>query len=46
MGHRANLVIVTENGYELYYDHWLANTLPFQVFWGPEHALKLIRLQA
>ncbi|MFD3162512.1 hypothetical protein [Herpetosiphon sp. NSE202] len=46
MGHRANLVIVTETSYELYYDHWIANTLPFQVFWGPEHALKLIRLQA
>ena len=46
MGHRANLVIVTETGYELYYDHWIANTLPFQVFWGLEHALKLIRLQA
>ncbi len=46
MGHRANLVIVTETGYELYYDHWIAHTLPFQVFWGPEHALKLIRMQA
>lgn len=46
MGHRTNLVIVTETGYELYYNHWIAHTLPFQVFWGPEHALKLIRMQA
>lgn len=45
MGQRANLVVVTETGYELYYCHWCANKIETMLFWGPEHALKAIRAQ-
>jgi hypothetical protein len=45
MGHRANLVIVRRGGYDLYYSHWAANTLPRDLFWGPTHALTFVRLQ-
>jgi CubicO group peptidase (beta-lactamase class C family) len=45
MGQRANLIIVREQAYELYYSHWCANTLPEVLFWGPEHALSFIERQ-
>lgn len=45
MGQRANLVVVTETGYELYYCHWCANKIETMLFWGPKHALKAIRAQ-
>lgn len=45
MGHRANLVIVDESGYQLYYCHWCAISIPFSIFWGPEIALEFIRQQ-
>jgi hypothetical protein len=45
MGQRANLVIVRPDGYELFYSHWCANTLPRDLFWGPEHAERFIRMQ-
>ncbi len=45
MGHRANLVIVDEAGYQLYYCHWCAISIPTSIFWGPEIALEFIRQQ-
>ncbi|MBC8059312.1 MAG: hypothetical protein H7Y18_01450 [Clostridiaceae bacterium] len=45
MGQRANLIIVKKDSYDLYYSHWCANTLPRDIFWGPEHAINFIQLQ-
>ena len=45
MGHRANLIVVRAGGYDLYYSHWAANTLPRDLFWGPAHALAFARAQ-
>lgn len=45
MGQRANLVIVKQDGYDLYYDHWCANTLPCDLFWGPQQAVSFIEAQ-
>ncbi|GIP11396.1 hypothetical protein P4H94_06290 [Paenibacillus macerans] len=45
MGQRANLIIVRNNYYELYYSHWCANTLPKDLFWGEQHAVKFIEMQ-
>ncbi|WP_028778901.1 hypothetical protein [Shimazuella kribbensis] len=42
MGHRANLIIVTESSYELYYSHW-SLSLPVDMFWGPDYAIRYIR---
>ncbi|RRJ64407.1 hypothetical protein EHV15_16875 [Paenibacillus oralis] len=45
MGQRANLIMVRNNYYELYYSHWCANTLPKDLFWGEQHAVKFIEMQ-
>jgi len=45
MGQRANLVIVEKGRYQLFYSHWCANTLPRDLFWGPEYAVAFIRMQ-
>jgi len=45
MGHRANLIIATNERYDLFYSHWAANTLPQDLFWGPDHAMAFIRVQ-
>lgn len=45
MGQRANLVLVEAERYKLYYNHWCANTLPSDLFWGPDHALAFITRQ-
>ncbi|MGZ7441798.1 hypothetical protein [Paenibacillus sp. TH7-28] len=45
MGQRANLIIVRNNYYELYYSHWCASTLPQDLFWGEQHAVKFIEMQ-
>lgn len=45
MGQRANLILVEGREYQLFYSHWCANTLPRDLFWGPEHALAFIRIQ-
>jgi hypothetical protein len=45
MGQRANLIVVEGGDYQLFYGHWCANTLPRDLFWGPEHALAFIRIQ-
>ncbi len=45
MGHRANLIIVEESGYSLYYCHWCSLTIPSNMFWGPAHARAFIQNQ-
>ncbi|OWR30752.1 hypothetical protein CDO73_09170 [Saccharibacillus sp. O23] len=45
MGHRANLVIVREGNYELYYNHWCAITMPEDLFWGEHEGLRFIEMQ-
>lgn len=45
MGQRANLILVEGREYQLFYSHWCANTLPRDLFWGPEHAVAFIRIQ-
>ncbi|WP_019420741.1 WD40 repeat domain-containing protein [Paenibacillus sp. OSY-SE] len=45
MGQRANLILVRNGSYELYYSHWCANTLPRDLFWGPEETLSFIEGQ-
>ena len=45
MGQRANLVVITPGGTELYYSHWRANTLDRELFWGPDHATAFARMQ-
>lgn len=43
MGQRANLVIIEGGKRTLYYDHWCANLLDVDLFWGPRDALDFIR---
>ncbi|OWA34030.1 hypothetical protein B9G55_17000 [Saccharibacillus sp. O16] len=45
MGHRANLVLVQEGTYELYYNHWGALTIPEDLFWGEQEAQRYIQMQ-
>jgi len=45
MGHRANLLVITDTTRELYYCHWCAHVLPENIFWGPEHAIDFCRIQ-
>ncbi len=45
MGQRANLLIVRNQSYELYYSHWCAYTLPVSLFWGEQYAIRFIELQ-
>jgi hypothetical protein len=45
VGQRANLILVEGHEYRLFYSHWCANTLPRDLFWGPEHAAAFIRIQ-
>jgi hypothetical protein len=45
MGQRATLVIVEGGQHRLFYNHWCANRLPDDLFWGPEHALRFIQSQ-
>lgn len=43
MGQRANLVIKRGGRWSLFYDHWCANTLDDELFWGPELAEEFIQ---
>ncbi|GAB5536772.1 MAG: hypothetical protein Rubg2KO_30210 [Rubricoccaceae bacterium] len=38
MGHRANLIIIEKGEVSVYYDHWAANILDVELFWGPKLA--------
>lgn len=42
MGQRANLVIVRNGDWQLYYDHWCANRLDVELFWGPRLAVEFV----
>jgi hypothetical protein len=42
MGQRANLVVVQRGVWRLYYDHWCANSLDVELFWGPDLARAFI----
>ncbi len=43
MGQRCNLAILEGGQFELYYDHWAANRLDVELFWGPEIARAFIK---
>jgi hypothetical protein len=43
MGQRANLIVIEHGQRLVYYDHWCANRLDDELFWGPEEALHFIR---
>lgn len=43
MGHRANLAIVTPDGYDLFFDRWCAPTFPYELCEGPSHAMEFIQ---
>lgn len=43
MGQRANLVVVKQGRWRLYYDHWCASRLDVELFWGPQLALEFIK---
>ena len=45
MGHRANLLLVNDSDYQLYYCHWCAQSLPAALFWGPEYAVRYVEQQ-
>lgn len=44
MGQRANFVIVENGKRSLYYDHWCANRIDTELFWGPEIAIEFVKL--
>jgi hypothetical protein len=46
MGQRANLVVIQDGVWRLYYDHWCANRLDVELFWGPELARQFIEQRA
>lgn len=43
MGQRANLIVIEHAERMLYYDHWCANRLDDELFWGPRFALDFVR---
>lgn len=43
MGQRANLIVIENGQRTVYYDHWCANRLENELFWGPDEALHFIR---
>ena len=45
MGQRANLIVIEDGNRQMFYTHWRANTLPTDLFWGPDHATKFVRVQ-
>ena len=42
VGQRANFVIVKNGDWRLYYDHWCANRIDVELFWGPRLAAAFI----
>lgn len=43
MGQRANLIVIRDGQWELYYDHWCANRLDRELFWGPQLATEFVQ---
>jgi hypothetical protein len=42
MGHRADLIVLRNGKWKLYYDHWCASRIEIELFWGPEVAIAFI----
>ena len=38
----ANLIVLRNGTWSLYYDHWCANRIDIELFWGPEAATRFI----
>src|SRR5262245_59489595 len=45
MGQRANLILIEGDKQTIYYNHWCANTLDKDLFWGPDFATSFFRIQ-
>ena len=45
MGQRANYIIKSSPGYELFYSHWGANVIDRDLFWGPNLSEAFLRSQ-
>ena len=45
VGHRANLVLLDEAGWSIYYSHWAARDLHLDLARGPAHAIRFVRAQ-
>lgn len=45
MGSRANIVVMQNGEYDLFYCHWCASSLPSDLFCGPVHAVAFARTQ-
>jgi hypothetical protein len=45
VGQRANIIVIQDGKYDLYYCHWCAVSLPADLFWGPEPAVAFARNQ-
>lgn len=43
MGSRANYILITSQQTSYYYHHWGAQTIPQDLFWGPENAQCFIK---
>lgn len=43
MGSRANIIVVQDGTYDLFYCHWCAASLPSNLFWGPANAVAFAR---
>lgn len=46
MGERANLILIDNFDYEIYYNHWCAIIIPEIVFFGPQITKEFIQRQA
>jgi hypothetical protein len=43
MGQRANLVLIENGEWQLFYDHWIANSLHYELLWGPSITVDYLR---
>lgn len=43
MGQRANLVLIENGEWQLFYDHWIANSLHYELLWGPSITVDYVR---
>ncbi|MDJ0840911.1 MAG: hypothetical protein QNK37_30655 [Acidobacteriota bacterium] len=45
MNNRAQLIVIKRGNWNLYESLWSADVLPYELFWGPEHATTFIESQ-
>lgn len=43
MGQRCNLFVLQDGVVDVHYDHWAANRLDRELFWGPDLAMEFVR---